>query len=164
MKDIAHNNDTVVESFETLAEKLKEHQKKLSVNRNYIKGGLAIGVNALEKIEKLKNKHIINVNLEIPKKFYEELREGRVVRVGGALKHPTKNVFKKHLKEIKPSAVRKLTKATNMVLFITDVFGEVLVDQKLGDIMNAVKEIDLKLEAQNRGAFFLLLNRPENCI
>ena len=47
------------------------------------------GVNAL-KIEKLKNKHIINVNLEIPKKFYEELRDGKVVRVGGSLKHPTR--------------------------------------------------------------------------
>ncbi|MCR4322050.1 MAG: hypothetical protein NUV74_17160 [Candidatus Brocadiaceae bacterium] len=153
MKDIANKNDVAVESFGTLAKKLEEHQKKLSVNRNYIKDGVVIGVNALEKIEKLKNKHIINVNLEIPKKIYEELRDGKVVRVGGALKHPTKNVFRKHLKEIKPSAVRKLTKATNMVFFVTDVFESVLVDQKLRDIMNTVKEIDLKLEAQNRGAF-----------
>lgn len=153
MEDIAHKNDSVVESFETLAKRLDAHQKKLSVNPNYIKEGVVFGVNALEKIEKLKNKHIINVNLEIPKKFYEELRDGKVVRVGGSLKHPTKNVFRKHLEDIKPSGVRKLTKAINVVSFATDVLGQVLVDQKLRDIMNTVKEIDLKLDAQNRGAF-----------
>ena len=153
MKDLVHVNDIVVESFEALAEKLEEHQKKLSVNPNYIKDGVVISVNALEKIKNLKSKYIINVDLEIPRKFYEELRDGRVVRVGGVLKHPTKNVFKKHLGEIKPSVVRKLSKATNWAAPGLDVLGQVLVDQKLGDILGIVKEIDLKLEAQNRGAF-----------
>lgn len=158
-EDIAHKNDTVIESFGTLAGKLEEHQKGLSVNPNYIKDGVVIGVNALEKIKNLKNKHIINVNLEIPKKFYEELRDGKVVRVGGSLKHPTKKVFRKHLEDIKPSGVHKLTKATNMIFFVTDILGQVLVDQKLRNIMNTVKEIDLKLDAQNRGAFLSAINQ-----
>ena len=48
MEDIAHKNDSVVESFETLAKRLDAHQKKLSVNPNYIKEGVVFGVNALE--------------------------------------------------------------------------------------------------------------------
>lgn len=146
------NVQTEIVNFETLVAKYEEHQKKLSINPNYLKDGVVFGLNTLNKINQLKNKHIVNVHLEIPKEFYKELGAGKINRVAGALKHSQKQTFIKHLQEVKPSKVKKLTKAANIAFIALDVLESVIVDQKLKEILEIVKEINLKLDAQNRGA------------
>lgn len=145
------NTTSEVINFETLVSKLNEHQKRLSVNPNYIKDGIVIGSNTISKLSKLKNKHIINVNLEIPKEFSKQLGAGEINRIGGVLKHAQNQTFIKHLKEVKPSNVKKLTKVANIAFIALDILESVIVDQKLKEILETVKNIDLKLDAQNRG-------------
>ena len=146
------NKSSEIVNFETLVTRLEEHQNRLSVNPNYIKDGLVVGLNTIKKIKQLKNKHIINVDLEIPKELYKQLGAGKIKRVAGALKHPQKHTFIKHLQEVKPSKVKKLSKVANIAFVALDVLESVIVDQKLKEIIEIVKEIDLKLDAQNRGA------------
>jgi len=150
---VPENTGNEIVSIKELNSKLKQHQKKLSLNKKYVKEGAKVGSKAIEKIEKVVNKHIINVNLEIPKEFVKKLAEGKVYRKGGALKIPQTERFAKHLSEVKPSNVKRLTKIANVAFLALDLIESAIVDQKLKDILEYVKDIDLKLDAQNRGAF-----------
>lgn len=134
-----------------LQSKLKQHQNKLSHNKKYIKEGSKVGLKAVEKIEKVFNKHIINVNLEIPKDFVKKLGEEKVYRIGGALRIRENKRFAKHLSEVSPSNVKKLAKFGNVAFLALDLIESAVVDQKLKEILIYVKDIDLKLDAQNRG-------------
>jgi hypothetical protein len=143
---------TKVVRFEDLVDKLKKKAKTLSTNPGYVKETLNNVYSVLEKLEKLKRKKFLQVELKIPGELAEKLGKGKILRVGEIIQQGEKHSLAKLLVETKPSNVKKFLKTKNIAFKTVDLMESVLLDQKLEDITGKVEEIDGKLDAQNKGA------------
>jgi hypothetical protein len=142
---------TTVLAFPELVARIKKKHQSIATNPRYQRNGLKAGLSYLDKLEDLRRRNIINVDLEVPKEFVRELRCNKVFRKGGILRKTNSREIAKHLKEVKPSNVRKLVKAANFAFVAIDVLESALLDEKLKAILEIVKSVEAKLDAQNRG-------------
>jgi len=146
-------NDKAIITSDELYSKLKDHQSNLTLNKGYIKEASKIGFKTIEKVDTVLKKHIINVDLEIPSDFVNKLGKGKCYRTGGVVRETGSEKIRKHLREVKPSNAKKLSKIASTGFLVLDIIESAIVDQKLKDILEHVKEIEMKIDAQNRGAF-----------
>jgi hypothetical protein len=142
---------TTVLSFPELVARVQKKHRSLSVNPRYAKEGSKGALRALEKLEKFRRRNVIRVDLEGPKEFVKQLRSNKVFRRGGILRKTNTKEIAKHLKEAKPSKVLKLAKVANIAFLAVDILESALLDEKLKAILDVVKSIEAKLEAQNKG-------------
>ncbi|UCH95936.1 MAG: hypothetical protein JSV88_03575 [Candidatus Aminicenantes bacterium] len=150
MKKLADKTEVV--RFQDLVDKLKKKAKDLSTNPRYVKDTLNLTYSVLEKLEKLKQKKFVQVELRIPEELVEKLGKGKIFRVGEIIKQKENHSLVKLLVETKPSNVKKLLKTRNIAFKTVDLMESLLLDQKLEEIIGKVEEIDRKLDAQNKGA------------
>lgn len=90
----------------------------------------------------------ITAELAVPKEIAKAISGGTAERVGSSVRSGR---ILKHLKEVKPSHVRKLLKSPTLAFVIMDALQSALLNEKLAAIQLQLKEIDRKLEAQHRG-------------
>jgi hypothetical protein len=143
---------TKVVRFENLVDKLKKKAKALSTNPRYVKEALNTVYSVLEKLEKLKRKKFLQVELKIPGELAEKLGKSKILRVGEMIKQGENHSLAKLLVETKPSNVKKFLKTKNIAFKTVDLMESVLLDLKLEEITGKVEEINGKLDAQNKGA------------
>jgi hypothetical protein len=93
----------------------------------------------------------ITAKLDVPKEIAKAIREGTAKRVGSVVRSTKTGKILKHLKEVKPAHVRKLLKSPMLAFVALDALQSALLNEKLATIELQLKEIDRKLEAQNRG-------------
>ena len=93
----------------------------------------------------------ITVELAVPKEIAKAISEGAAMRGGSVVRSVQSGGILKHLKEVKPSNVRKLLKSPMLAFVIMDALQSALLNEKLETIQLQLKEIDRKLEAQNQG-------------
>lgn len=142
--------DSEVVTNEQLISLAKETQKSLPTNPTN-SNVLKLAAKTIEKLEELRGKNYINVNLEIPSEFISELRKGSIGRHGGVLRNRKNQRIVKHLKEAKPSNIKKAIKVSSIAFLTVEVLEDTLLDEKLKEILDAVTEIGAKLDAQNKG-------------
>jgi hypothetical protein len=142
---------TTVLAFPELIGRVRKRHQSIAANPRYEKNALKAGLSCLDKLEDLRRRNVINVDLEVPKEFVRQLRSNKVFRKGGILRKTNSKEIAKHLKEVKPSNVRKLAKAANVAFIAIDVLESALLDEKLKAILEVVKSVEAKLEAQNKG-------------
>jgi hypothetical protein len=143
--------DKIVLSFPELVAKIEKRHESLAANPRYQRGGAKLAVHYLNKLDDLRRRNLIKVELEIPKKLSRQLRANKVFRKGGVLRRTGSGEVVKHLKEIRPSNVRKLARSLNVAFVVVDALESVLLDEKLKEILEVVRSIEAKLDAQNRG-------------
>jgi hypothetical protein len=143
---------TRVLSFSDLLHKLKEKSKALARNPKYVKDLLRRVYSVVEKLEKLRRKKIVRIDLEIPRELAKKLGSGKVMEVDGIIRQTGEAAVANLLREIRPSGFKKISKVKNISFTALDTLEAVLVDRKLTDISEKVDDIDGKLDAQRRGA------------
>lgn len=92
----------------------------------------------------------VKPELEIPKALGKMLKGGAAKRFGGVVRNAETGSILKHLKEIRPTQVRKLLKSPMLPFVLLDAMQSALLDEKLAEIQVQLKEIDRKLDAQNQ--------------
>lgn len=96
----------------------------------------------------------VAARLEIPKEIAKALGEGTAKRYGGVVRAAGRNGpsgrIMKHLREIRPSNVKKLAKSPTLAFVLVDALQSTLLNEKLAAIELKLKEIDRKLDAQNQ--------------
>jgi hypothetical protein len=92
----------------------------------------------------------VKPELEVPKAICKALKDGTVKRFGGVVRNTESGSILKHLKEIKPTQVRKLLKSPMLPFVLLDAAQSALLNEKLAAIQLQLKEIDRKLDAQNQ--------------
>lgn len=93
----------------------------------------------------------ITAELEVPKEIAKAISGGGAKRVGSVVRNVKSGRILKHLKEVKPSHVRKLLKSPMLAFVIMDALQSHMLNEKLAAIQLQLKEIDRKLQAQHRG-------------
>ena len=93
----------------------------------------------------------ITAELMVPKEIVAAISGGTAKRVGSVVRSVKTGSILKHLKEVKPSHVRRLLKSPMLAFVLMDALQSVLLNEKLAAIQLQLKEIDRKLEAQNQG-------------
>ena len=121
---------TKVVRFEDLVDQLKKKAKALSTNPGYVKETLNNVYSLLEKLEKLKRKKFVQVELKIPGELAEKLGKGKIIRVGEIIQQGEKHSLAKLLVETKPSNVKKFLKTKKIAFKTVDLMESVLLDQK----------------------------------
>lgn len=103
---------------------------------------------------RLKNgSRTITAELEVPREIAKVISEGTAKRVAGVVRNVKSGRILKHLKEVKPSHVRKLLKSPMLAFVLMEALQSAMLNEKLAAIQLQLKEIDRKLEAQNQGPF-----------
>lgn len=144
-------------SYTEIAEKYEKKLNSLSKNKSYNPAIIVSGRKVLERSEKLIGRKS-TVTLEIPRNFLNKLGTGEVIRHKGVLRSKNGQIIK-HLPEVKPSKLSKAIKTANLALVGIQILESALLDEKLKEILTVVKEIDMKLEAQHRGAYKAALDQ-----
>lgn len=93
----------------------------------------------------------ITAELAVPKEVAKAISGGSAKRVGSVVRSVKSGRILKHLKEVKPSHVRKLLKSPMLAFVLMDALQSHLLNEKLAAIQLQLKEIDRKLQAQHRG-------------
>ena len=145
------NPNTVSLSFTQLVAKVEKRHKSIAANPRYQRGAGKVAVHYLQKLDDLRRRNIIKAELELPKQLARELRNNKVFRKGSVLRRTGSGEIVKHLKDVRPSKVVKITKALNVAFIVVDALETVLVDEKLKQILEVVRSVEAKLDAQNRG-------------
>lgn len=94
---------------------------------------------------------MIKAKLAVPKEIAKAITEGTAKRTGSVVRSVKSGRILRHLKEVKPSHVRKLLKSPMLAFVLMDALQTTLLNEKLAAIQLQLKEIDRKLEAQNQG-------------
>ena len=93
----------------------------------------------------------ITAELEVPKEIAKAISGCAAKRIGSVVRSVKSGRVLKHLKDVKPSHVRKLMKSPMLAFVVMDALQSALLNEKLAAIQLQLKEIDRKLEAQNQG-------------
>lgn len=143
---------TRVLSFSDLIHKLKERSISLAKNPKYVKDILDHMYSVVEKLEKLRRKKLIRIDLEVPRALVKQLGTNKIMHVDGVIRQTGEAAIANLLKDIRPSGFKKLTKVKNISFTALDTLEAVLLDRKLNDISEKLDDIDARLDAQHRGS------------
>lgn len=143
---------TRVLSFNDLIHKLKEKSISLAKNPKYVKDILNRMYSVVEKLEKLRRKKIVRIDLEVPRALVKQLGTSKIMHVDGVIRQTGEAAIANLLREIRPSGFKKLTKVKNISFTALDTLEAVLLDRKLSDISEKLDDIDGRLDAQHRGS------------
>jgi hypothetical protein len=150
---------TKVIRFDDLVDRFKEKGDNLAKNPYYVRDILDLSFSVLEKLEELRRKKLVRLDLEIPRELAKLLGSNKVMRVSGIIRQTETKAIANLLHELKPSGFKKLSKVKNISFTALDTLEAVLLDQKLTEISEKVNDIDAKLDAQNRGALISALEQ-----
>lgn len=153
------NPTTSLINFESLAGKINEKYESISKNPNYSKVTAESLLKLCTKLNTIKRKNIITIDLEIPKELVNELKSGKLFRLNGSIRKNGSSQFVKHLNEVKPSNVKKITKIANLAFVAYDLLESFVLDEKLKEILSLIKSVDQKIEAQNKGKLLSAINQ-----
>ncbi|MCP5052607.1 MAG: hypothetical protein GY940_35895 [bacterium] len=142
---------TKVLRYNDLVHKLKDKAKSLSKNPNYNKEVLKQLSNLLEKLDQLRRKKRIRINLEIPRELARRLGNNSVLQVDGIIRQTVDVAIDQLVLNSRPSGAQKLLQVKNISFMALDTMEAILLDRKLTDISEKVDSIDAKLDAQHKG-------------
>jgi hypothetical protein len=138
-------------SFEVLSSRVLTRLKERSVDPEW-KSAAPIVAKVANALVRLKTgTRAVTAELEVPKEIAKALGEGGATRAGSVVRVARSGRILKHLKEVKPSHVRKLLKSPTLAFVVVDAFQSALLNEKLAEIQLQLKEIDRKLHAQHEG-------------
>jgi hypothetical protein len=138
-------------SFETLSSQILARLKERSADPDWKSAAPMVAkvANALVRLKT--GSRAVTAELEVPKEIAKALSEGGATRAGSVVRVVRSGRILKHLKEVKPSQVRKLLKSPTLAFVVVDAFQSALLNEKLAEIQLQLKEIDRKLHAQHQG-------------
>jgi hypothetical protein len=138
-------------SFEVLSSRVLTRLKERSADPEW-KSAAPIVAKVANALVRLKiGSRAVTAELEVPKEIAKALSEGGATRAGSVVRVVRSGRILKHLKEVKPSHVRKLLKSPTFAFVVVDAFQSALLNEKLAEIQLQLKEIDRKLHAQHQG-------------
>jgi hypothetical protein len=138
-------------SFEVLSSRVLTRLKERSADPEW-KSAAPIVAKVANALVRLKiGGRAVTAELEVPKEIAKALSEGGATRAGSVVRVVRSGRILKHLKEVKPSHVRKLLKSPTLAFVVVDAFQSALLNEKLAEIQLQLKEIDRKLHAQHQG-------------
>lgn len=138
-------------SFEVLSSRVLTRLKERSADPEW-KSAAPIVAKVANALVRLKiGSRAVTAELEVPKEIAKALSEGGATRAGSVVRVVRSGRILKHLKEVKPSHVRKLLKSPTLAFVVVDAFQSALLNEKLAEIQLQLKEIDRKLHAQHQG-------------
>jgi hypothetical protein len=138
-------------TFEALSSQVLTRLKERSADPEW-KSAVPMVTKVAKALVRLKmGSRAVTAELEVPKEIAKALSAGGATRTGSVVRMVRSGRILKHLKEVKPSHVRKLLKSPTLAFVVVDAFQSALLNEKLADIQLQLKEIDRKLHAQQQG-------------
>jgi hypothetical protein len=137
--------------FQVLSARALERLSRRSEEPEWKNAGPVITKVAAALLRLKGGSRTITAELAVPKEIAKAISGGSAKRVGSVVRSVKSGRMLKHLKEVKPSHVRKLLKSPMLAFVLMDALQSHLLNEKLAAIQLQLKEIDRKLEAQNQG-------------
>jgi hypothetical protein len=151
MRDLTSSPPTSNLDFQVLSDQTLMRLSRRSEEREWKSAGPVIAKVAAALLRLKGGSRAITAELRVPKEIAKAISGGSAKRVGSVVRSVKSGRILKHLKEVKPSHVRKLLKSPMLAFVIMDALQSALLNEKLAAIQRQLKEIDRKLEAQHRG-------------